>query len=124
MPSEKAKDWRLIKDPKRGTYCYLIGIDRWAIELKECEFNSLNKLLNKLYQQFIQMHSELMDEELVSLEIEDLSWYAELEGDKTNWSLRIIHETSEDIRSFEMYWPIPIAKDLFFEMRKMWESMH
>ena len=119
MTSEKDKRWRLIKDYSKGKYCYLIGIDSWAIELKQCEFNSLNKILNKLHEQFLEINSELMDEELITLEIEQSFWYAELEGDKNNWSLRIIFESLGDTRSFEMYWPIPIAKDLFFEMRKM-----
>ncbi len=118
------KNWRLEKDFSRGKFCYLIGVNGWSIELKECEFNSLYELLNKLYKQFLDIHSELMEEELVTIEIDHLNWYVELEGDRNNWSLRLIYESPEDTRSFEMYWPIPIAKNLFFEMRKMWESRH
>ncbi len=65
-----------------------------------------------------------MDEELINLEFERLPWYAELEGTKYKWSLRIVFESDEQTRSFEMYWPSSISKNLFFEMRKMWESMH
>tara|TARA_B100001287_G_C22463997_1_gene426418 strand:+ start:303 stop:500 length:198 start_codon:yes stop_codon:yes gene_type:complete len=64
-----------------------------------------------------------MDEEFINLEFERLPWYAELEGTKNEWSLRIIFESEEQTRSFEMYWPASISKNLFFEMRKMWESM-
>jgi len=53
-----------------------------------------------------------------------LPWYAELEGTKNTWSLRIIFESDEQTRSFEMFWPSSISKNLFLEMRKMWESMH
>ena len=29
----------------------------------------------------------------------------------------------DQTRSFEMYWPIPIAQNLFYEIKNMWESM-
>ena len=64
-----------------------------------------------------------MEEEFINLEIEQLPWYAELEGKKNDWNLRLIFESSEQTRSFEMYWPIPIAKNLFYEIKNMWESM-
>ena len=65
-----------------------------------------------------------MDEEFINLEIEQMPWYAELEGKKFEWNLRFIFESSEETRSFEMYWPIPIAQNLSNEIIKMWESMN
>ena len=124
MTFDAQDDWRLIKNLDKGKYCFLIGVNNWAIDLQEHEFNSLYKLINKIYQQFLDIKDHLMDEELINLEIEQLPWYAELEGDKRQWSLRIIFESNEQTRSFEMYWPIQIAETLFFEMRKMWESLH
>ena len=53
-----------------------------------------------------------------------MPWYAELEGKKFEWNLRFIFESSEETRSFEMYWPIPIAQTLFYEIKQMWESMN
>ena len=64
-----------------------------------------------------------MDEETISLELEKLPWYVELEGYKNQRSLRLVFESQEQTRSFEMYWPIPVAQNLFFEIKKMWESM-
>ncbi len=119
----KEKEWRLIKDNKKGKYCYLIGVKNWAIELQQHEFELLYKLLLKLNSQFLEIKDELMDEEFINLEIEQMPWYAELEGKKYEWSLRLIFESSEQTRSFEMYWPIPIAESLFNEIKKMWESM-
>ena len=119
----KEKEWRLIKDNKKGKYCYLIGVKNWAIELQQHEFELLYKLLLKLNSQFLEIKDELMDEEFINLEIEQMPWYAELEGKKYEWSLRLIFESSEQTRSFEMYWPIPIAENLFNEIKKMWESM-
>ena len=117
------KNWRLRKDIKKGKFCFLIGANGWAVELQKHEFELLYKLLLTLNNQFLQIKDDLMDEEFINLEIEQLPWYAELEGRKYEWNLRLIFESSEQTRSFEMYWPIPIAKNLFYEIKNMWESM-
>ncbi|ABM72815.1 conserved hypothetical protein [Prochlorococcus marinus str. MIT 9515] len=117
------KNWKLIKDIKKGKFCFLIRVNNWAIELQKHEFELLYKLLLKLNSQFLEIKDELMDEELINLEIEQMPWYAELEGKKYEWNLRLIFESLEQTRSFEMYWPIPIAENLSFEIKKMWESM-
>ena len=117
------KRWRLLRDLKKGKFCFLIGIDNWSIELQKSEFNSLYLLLLRIYEQLLGVKDELMDEESINLELEQLPWYIELEGKKEEWSLRLIFESQEQTRSFEMYWPIPIAQNLFYEIKKMWESM-
>ena len=117
------KNWSLIKDIKKGKFCFLIRVNNWAVELQKHEFELLYKLLLRLNSQFLEIKNELMEEELINLEIEQIPWYAELEGKKNEWNLRLIFESSEQTRSFEMYWPIPIAKNLFYEIKKMWESM-
>ena len=124
MPIKEEDNWRLIRNPDKGKYCFLISINKWSIELQDHEFVSLFKLLDELVDQFLMLENQLMEEELINLEFERLPWYAELEGTKNKWSLRIIFESDEQTRSFEMYWPSSISKNLFFEMRKMWESMH
>ena len=116
-------NWRLRKDIKKGKFCFLIGVNNWAIELQKHEFELLSKLLIKINNQFLEIKDELMEEESINLEIEKLPWYIELEGKKNEWNLRLIFESSEQTRSFEMYWPIPIAENLFYEIIKMWESM-
>ena len=123
MPIKEEDSWRLIRNPNKGKFCFLISVNQWSIELQEHEFNSLYNLLNKLIAEMCLIQNQLMEEELINLEIENLPWYIELEGFKNNWSLRIIFESNENTRSFEMYWPPQIAEQLFFEMRKMWESM-
>ena len=101
----------------------MIGVDNWSIELQKNEFHSLYLLLLRINQQLLVLKKELMDEESISLELEQLPWYIELKGKKNEWSLRFVFESQEQTRSFEMYWPIPIAQKLFFEIKKMWESM-
>ena len=117
------KRWRLLKDLKKGKFCFLIGVDNWSIELQQSEFNSLYLLLLKINEQLLIIKNELMDEELITLELEQLPWYIQLEGKKDEWSLRFIFQSQDQTRSFEMYWPIPIAQNLFIEIKKMWESM-
>ena len=116
-------NWRLIKDFKKGKFCFLIGVDNWSIELQKSEFYSLYLLLLRINEQLLVIKDELMDEESITLELEQLPWYIKLEGKKNEWNLRFVFESQEQTRSFEMYWPIPIAQKLFFEIKKMWESM-
>ena len=120
---EEKKRWRLCRDFKKGKFCFLIGVDKWSIELQKSEFNSLYFLLLKINKQLSDIEDELMDEEFITLELEQLPWYIELEGKKNEWSLRFVFESQDQTRSFEMYWPIPIAQNLFYEIKNMWESM-
>ena len=101
----------------------MISVDNWSIELQKSEFYSLYLLLLRIYEQLLGIKDELMDEESINLELEQLPWYIELEGNKNEWSLRFVFESQDQTRSFEMYWPIPIAQNLFYEIKKMWESM-
>ena len=116
------KEWRLLRDFKKGKFCFLIGVDNWSIELQKSEFYSLYLLLLRINEQLLAIKSELMDEEFITLELEQLPWYLQLEGKKNEWSLRFVFESQDQTRSFEMYWPIPIAQNLFYEIKKMWES--
>ena len=117
------KKWRLLRDFKKGKFCFLIGVNNWSIELQKSEFYSLYLLLLKINEELLVIKDELMDEEFITLETEQLPWYIELEGKKNEWSLRFVFESQDGTRSFEMYWPIPIAQNLFNEIKKMWESM-
>ena len=120
---EDKKRWRLRRDLKKGKFCFLIGIDNWSIELQKSEFESLYLLLSKINAQLLGIKNELMAEESITLVLEQLPWFIELEGKKNEWSLRFVFQSQEQTRSFEMYWPIPIAKNLCYEIKKMWESM-
>ena len=116
--------WKLLKDLKKGKFCFLIGVDNWSIELQKCEFYSLYLLLLRINEQLLDIKNELMDEESITLELEQLPWFIELEGKKNEWSLRFVFESQDQTRSFEMYWPIQIAQNLFYEIKNMWESMN
>ena len=120
---EDKKRWRLRRDLKKGKFCFLIGIDNWSIELQKSEFESLYFLLLKINAQLLGIKNELMAEESITLVLEQLPWFIELEGKKNEWSLRFVFESQDQTRSFEMYWPIPLAQNLFYEIKNMWESM-
>ena len=120
---EDKKRWRLLRDFKKGKFCFLIGVDNWSIELQKSEFESLYILLLKINAQLLAIKNELMDQESITLVLEQLPWFIELEGKKNEWSLRFVFESQDQTRSFEMYWPIPIAQNLFYEIKNMWESM-
>ncbi|ABB50583.1 conserved hypothetical protein [Prochlorococcus marinus str. MIT 9312] len=120
---KEQKRWRLYRDFTKGKFCFLIGVDNWSIELQKSEFYSLYILLLRINEQLLGIKNELMDEESITLELEQLPWYIELKGNKNEWSLRFVFESQNQTRSFEMYWPIPIAQNLFYEIKKMWESM-
>ena len=117
------KRWRLLRDFKKGKFCFLIGVDNWSIELQKNEFYSLYLLLTRINEELLGIKNELMEEESITLELEKLPWYIQLEGKKNEWSLRFVFESQDQTRSFEMYWPIPIAQNLFNEIKNMWESM-
>ena len=56
-------------------------VNNWAIELQE-EFHYLYLLLVKINKALREISKHLMDEESVTLEIENLPWYLELKGNK------------------------------------------
>ena len=113
------KRWRLLRNFKKGKFCFLIGVDYWSIELQKSEFDSLYFLLVRINEQLLDIKNELMDEESITLELEQLPWYIQLEGKKNEWSLRFVFESQDQTRSFEMYWPIPIAQNLFYEIQNV-----
>ena len=108
------KNWRLRKDIKKGKFCFLIGVNNWAIELQKHEFELLYKLLLTLNDQFLKIKDDLLDEEIINLEIEQLPWYAELEGKKYEWNLRLVFESSEQTRSFEFISSVSACFNSFY----------
>ena len=63
---EQQKRWRLLKDLKKGKFCFLISVDNWSVELQKSEFHSLYALILKLNEQLSNIKNELMDEEFIT----------------------------------------------------------
>ncbi len=83
------KRWRLLRDLKKGKFCFLIGVDNWSIELQKSEFNSLYFLLLRINEQLLVIKDELMDEESITFELEQLPWYIHLEGKKKRMEFKV-----------------------------------
>ena len=60
------KRWRLLRDFKKGKFCYLISVDTWSIELQKSEFYALYLLLLRINEQLLVIKDELMDEESIT----------------------------------------------------------
>ena len=88
------KRWRLLRDFKKGKFCFLIGVDNWSIELQKSEFYSLYLLLLKINEQLLFTSDQLMDEESITLELEKLPWYIQLEGKKNGDYLKILKKAN------------------------------
>jgi len=92
---ENQKRWKLLRDFKKGKFCFLIGVDNWSIELQKSEFHELYLLLIRIHEQLLSIKNELMDEESITLELQNLTWYFCLEGKKNEWSLRFDFESQD-----------------------------
>ncbi len=122
MIQEEGQGWRLARDPSRKNFPILIGGEGWALELTKDEWRSLVLLINDLLAQLQQLESQLMKEELISLEMERLPWWACVDGDRLAWSLKLIFQDHENrSRGFEVFWPIPSAQAFVAAMRTMWD---
>tara|TARA_Y100001968_G_scaffold321120_1_gene355026 strand:+ start:825 stop:1202 length:378 start_codon:yes stop_codon:yes gene_type:complete len=122
MFEKEGSGWRLAKDSSRGTFSVLIGGDDWAIELTNQEWEALFFLITELVDQYKAVQNRLMDEEEITLELERSQWWACLQGNKRQCSLKLILKgDGEQKRGAEMYWPIPNAESLTAAMRMMWD---
>ncbi len=123
MIQNEGPGWRISRDSMRGEFQFLIGGNGWAFELTEPEWCVLVAIISELTSQHNQLQDQLMPEELVSLEIEKGSWWASLDGDKNDWSLQIVFQSTESgVRGFEAHWPKPSAKAVAEAVRTIWDS--
>ena len=115
--------WRLARDSARQTFSVLIGGEQWAVELSESEWVDFVSVVNELITQHGLVKSQLMEDESIYLGIQKSSWWGCMDGNKKDWSLKLIfHGDGANIRGFEMYWPIPVAQSFVKAMRNMWDS--
>ncbi len=120
MISKEGPGWRLAKDLSKKNFSFLIGGSNWAVELSEKEWNSLLPIVADLVDQHKQLEDQLMPEESISLEMERGSWWACIDGNKDNWTLKLIlMGNGIDQRGLEMFWPVPIAQVVVSTLRTM-----
>jgi hypothetical protein len=110
----EGQGWRLAWDARREPFPVLIGGSDWASELTELEARSLAAGLITLMEQHSSLANTLMEEELVALEfsaslapdsaaVEATLWLS-LEGDRADWSLRLLLQPSPGLRGLEGSW--------------------
>ena len=110
-------------DPSRGEFCVLVGGERWAFELTEPEWLDLVHLVATLEQQYMGLVDQLMPEESIELELDRGVWWGCLNGDRSQWGLRILLTPLEG-RAAEGEWPVPVAAAVVAALRTLWDSQH
>ncbi len=102
--SAEAEGWRLVWNPSKDPFPLLIGAADWAVELTAVEASSLRAGLLSLLEQLDAIADQLMEEELISLELERDGWWLGLDGDPGHWHLRCILIPSQGLRGWEGAW--------------------
>ena len=82
----------------------LIGGADWAVELTAVEATSLLAGLLSLLEQLGAIADQLMEEELISLELERDGWWLGLDGNPGHWHLRCILIPTPGLRGGEGAW--------------------
>mgnify|MGYP001429067919 CR=1 FL=1 len=122
MISNEGTGWRLVNDPSRKHFPFLVAGSDWAFELSSNEWNSLVNTVIDLVAQHKELENQLMQEEKVYLELERSPWWACIDGNRDEWSLTLIL-LGDGIhrRGCEFSWPMPTAQIVAFNMREMWD---
>ncbi len=123
MIQHEGPGWRLQRDISRKKFTVLLGGENWSIEISEEEWQSLCPPLFELLDQFEDLKSQLLDEEMIFLEKEKEPWWASIDGTKYAWTLSLILSCEENgDRSLEVSWPIATSSSVTSAMRLMWDS--
>ncbi len=111
MIQQEGPGWRLAHDASRHGFPFLIGGDFWAVELTAIEVEGLHALLVELDHQHTQISDQLMEEESITLELEQQEWWGCLDGTRERWGLQVVLQGNEmQRRGLEGAWPAPAAQ--------------
>ena len=123
MIKKEGLGWRIIIDPSRDKFSFLIGGETWAIELDKLEWENLVKVVIDISDQYKSVRDQLMGDEDITLELERSPWLAILKGNQYGWNLRLILSASGlSNRGAEVFWPDNVTNDVANTMRTMWDS--
>ncbi|MEJ6585448.1 MAG: DUF1818 family protein [Synechococcus sp. ArSW.bin.68] len=118
MIQQEGPGWRLAHDLSRNGFPFLIGGDFWAVELTEMEGKGLHVLLVELDYQHSLIRDQLMEEEYITLELEQQEWWGCLDGTRDRWGLQVVLQGNEmQCRGLEGAWPAPAAQAFFAALR-------
>ena len=111
MIQQEGPGWRLGRDLSRGGFPFLIGGESWAVELTEMEVKGLHALLVELDHQHTLIRDQLMEEESITLELEQNEWWGCLDGTRDRWGLQVVLQGGGmQRRGLEGAWPAPAAQ--------------
>jgi len=102
--AREGEGWRLAWDAERQPFSVLIGGEGWAVELRDSEALALRDALADLVAQHQALVDQLMAEEAISLELERGAWWLAIDGDRSNWALRVVLSPTDQQRAFEGAW--------------------
>ena len=110
MIQREGEGWRLAWDGSRQPFSVLIAGEGWAAELSELEASALRDAVAELVAQHQGLMDQLMEEEAIELELERDPWWLALEGDRHNWSLRVVLTPALGQRALEGSWSAAAAR--------------
>ncbi len=111
MIQQEGPGWRLAQDLSRTGFPFLIGGELWAVELTEMEVKGLHALLVELVHQHSLIRDQLMEEEFITLELDQQEWWGCLDGTRDRWGLQVVLQGSGmHRRGLEGAWPAPAAQ--------------
>ena len=119
MIQQEGPGWRLARDLSRNGFPFLIGGEFWAVELTEMEVTGLHALLVELVHQHSLIRDQLMEEESITLELEQQEWWGCLDGTRDYWGLQVVLQGSgmQRRRGLEGAWPAPAAQAFLAALR-------
>ena len=119
MIQQEGPGWRLARDLSRNGFPFLIGGEVWAVELTETEVIGLHALLVELVHQHSLIRDQLMEEESITLELEQQEWWGCLDGTRDHWGLQVVLQGSgmQRRRGLEGAWPAPAAQAFLAALR-------
>ena len=119
MIQQEGPGWRLARDLSRNGFPFLIGGEFWAVELTEMEVTGLHALLVELVHQHSLIRDQLMEEESITLELEQQEWWGCLDGTRDQWGLQVVLQGSgmQRRRGLEGAWPAPAAQAFLAALR-------
>ena len=121
MIQQEGPGWRLARDLSRNGFSFLIGGEFWAAELTEMEVKGLHALLVELVHQHSLIRDQLMEEESITLELEQQEWWGCLDGTRDHWGLQVVLQGSgsgmQRRRGLEGAWPAPAAQAFLAALR-------
>ena len=79
-------------------------------------------LLGELDKQYLLIRDQLLDEESITLELDQQPWWGCLDGTSDHWGLQVVLQGNGlEGRGLEGAWPAPAAEAFWAALRTVWD---